>query len=170
MKYILLILLVIISGCKSTSKIVNTDIEHTIEFDNTITVNKGNVDTSLKIDLSTVELHITRYEPVYFQINGKDMVELKPVIYKTVNTNSITEKIESNDTTSTIQTNTGTNTFKDKTNNSKSFTGFDIYKSIISGIFGKLFGGLFKYIWIYGLIFVFIIFTIIKNRLDKNKL
>jgi hypothetical protein len=104
-------------------------------------------------------------------------VELKPVIYKTVNTNSITEKIESIDTTSTIQTNTGTNTFKDKTNNSKSFTGFDIYKSIISGIFGKLFdgfgklfGGLFKYIWIYGLIFVFIIFTIIKNRLDKNKL
>jgi PBP1b-binding outer membrane lipoprotein LpoB len=165
---VLIILFLFIAGCKSSKKAIQYDTYAQTEQKAQVQETLGLVDSSIFIEMSTRETEVIKYEPVYYQKDGKEVVELKPVTYRKINTNKKTEETIKIDTTSTSSELSLNLELSDNTSIKKEFKGYDILGSIISGVTTVLTGP-FKYmLWLIGVIFIIPIYRFIKRKIKNN--
>jgi len=170
MKYfnLSILILLLFTGCKSTNKFIDKDIKETI-IEKEVQEEKKGISASFSLNqLLSTQLEITRFEPIYFRINGRDTVILKEIIYRQIDT-SVTKEDKINiDTTSNIKKTDSSSEFIDNTKIEKEFKGYDILKSIIGG-FATVIMGPFKWIlWLIGLLLIVPIYRFIKRLLTKE--
>lgn len=171
MKYLvtLLLLVILLSSCKSTKRNIKKDIEIRTEERDISTVQRGDINSSTNITTLTDNIEIVRYEPIQFTYRGVDTVVFKPVTVRRITTDTNEKSLTKIDTTRTFTDNTEISEIVDKTETKREFKGFNIFKSLIAGIFGTLFGSIFKYFWIFGLFIGLLIYNFIRKLLKSKE-
>jgi hypothetical protein len=174
MKYriilIIIIILLAITGCKSSKKTVITDINQT-ETVKEINEEKKGISAKISIDnFFSNNLEVTRFEPIYITLNGKDTVILKEVTYKQTNTNIIKEEKTEIDTTSRKNNKDNQSQLIDNSSSESEFEGFDIIKSLVSGVVAVLVGPFKWILWIVAALLIIPIFRFIKRLFTKKEI
>jgi hypothetical protein len=168
MRYLILILILLSFSCKSSKKYIQKDIQtKTEEIEKTSKTN-GTTSSFTAAQLLSSQLKVTRFEPIYVNLNGKDTVIFKEVTY--IQTDIVTNKEESIsiDTTSFIKESLNSSELTDKTLIKKEFEGFDILKSIIGGVTAVITGPFRWILWIVGVLLIIPIYQFIKNKITKK--
>jgi hypothetical protein len=166
-KLFILFLTLSLFGCKSQKKSVVNDITLTTEQKESSSLEKGITLTGTEFIFSSEDLEITRYEPISFQIAGRDTVILKQVVYRQSRNNERRVEQTKVDTTKVKELVINNTEVIDKSTEDKEFKGLDFVKSIVQGIFGSVFGAALKYFWIIG-IFIGLLTINILRRLFKK--
>jgi iron uptake system EfeUOB component EfeO/EfeM len=139
MKNLIFILFILFTiGCKSSKKIIENDIEETVVQKETEVINKGLSSTFSVSQLLSNEFIITRYEPIYIKLGGKDTVILKETVYRQINTRTTEEKKKDSDTTKINKTTELNTQFTDNSKKETEYKGYDFIKSITIGILSVL--------------------------------
>lgn len=167
---IILLFLIFLPGCKSSKSSTVTDITQTETIKESNEVKKG-ISAKISTDQSSSDaFKITRFEPIYLNIGGKDTVILKEVVYEQINTNSIKEETTSLDTTSTKNNIDNQSQFIDNSTSEKEFEGYDIIKSIIGGAVTVITGPFRWILWIVAALLIIPIFRFIKSKINKQQI
>lgn len=169
LKIVLTILVLSTISCKSSSKLIDNDIQQTtIESKDGIRANVSNI----KIDDFNTNSYITeytKYEPIYYKKNGKDTVELRQVTYKKELKSETGKKVEGKDSTVVSEKTNTTNTLVDNSVIETKFEGFDILQSVLGAVV-SFFAGPFKFVlWIVAILLIIPLYRFIKRLLTKNK-
>jgi hypothetical protein len=168
MRYLILILILLSFSCKSSKKYIQKDVQVKTEEIEKISETKGISSSFTAAQLLSSQLKVTRFEPIYVKLNGKDTVIFKETTY--IQTDIVTNKEESLniDTTSFIKESLNSLELTDKTEIKKEFKGFDILKSIIGGIIDVITGPFSWIPWIVGVSLIIPIYQFIKNKITKK--
>lgn len=134
LNFILFFLILSLISCKSSKKSIDNNIVTT----NT-EVKEGIRTTGIKtkfddLNIITDITEFTRYEPVYYIKDGKDIVELKSVTYKKQSKFENIKKQEIFENKSDVDKEIITNEVIDKTKIKKEFEGYNIFNTIITYI------------------------------------
>jgi len=132
--FIIFTILLFTIGCKSSKKIIETDIEETVVQKETEVINKGLSSTFSVSNLLSNEFVISRYEPIYIRLAGKDTVILKETVYRQINTRATEEIKKDLDTTKINKTSDLKSEFTDNSKKEIEYKGYDFIKSITIGI------------------------------------
>ena len=166
---VVLILLIFLLGCKSSKNTTITDVTQTETVKESNEVKKG-ISAKISTDqFSSDAFKITRFEPIYLNIGGKDTVILKEVVYEQINTNITKEENTKIDTTSTQNNKNNQSQFIDNSSKETEFEGYDIIKSIIGGVVYVITGPFRWVLWIVAVLLIIPIFRFIKNKLIRKQ-
>lgn len=158
-----------ILSCKSSEKVIDSDINQSTDISSSMEEYKGVSESISKTIENLKSFQITRFEPVYFRSNGKDTVVLQPVTITKVN--QVKEAVEAVklDTTDLMAVEAVKTDLSDQSTTSRKFEGFDILKSIVAGIVAVLSSPFQWILWILGLLLLIPLYRWIKSRLSKSK-
>lgn len=166
MKYATILLILVLSfGCKNIKRFTKYNIQSNIEFLDNNSSTLGLIENEIKIDLNNTEIEVIKYEPIYYQQNGKDTVVLAQTIYRKSNITKTEQQTSSIDTTQTSTTKGTKIKIQDNS------TVEEEVKSVIGEIAKEFLAPIAKYSWIIGLLLIVpIIFWLRKKYFNiKSK-
>jgi hypothetical protein len=165
---IFLIILLLNTGCKSSKSTSSTYIDESQQQTESFGEKKGISASFNTSQLFSNQLKVTRFKPIYLNIEGKDTVILKEVIYEQTSIAQTEEKSSTVDTTAlTSKSKSNSEVLETKDLNHK-FKGYNIIQSIIGGITTIIIGPFKWILWIVALLLIIPIFRFIKNKLTKK--
>lgn len=166
--FIILILILFATSCKSSKRSVVAAanlVEERVEIK---AETLGKVDTEVKTDLDETEVEVIKYEPVYYKKDGKDTVELKPVTYRRVDTKKLVEEVTKVDTTSTKSEQTESKQENSNRQVESEYKFYDAIGSIVKGVIGGFLAPFAKFAWIIGALLAAPIIVWLKRKLTKS--
>jgi hypothetical protein len=167
-KIILILTILFFTTCKSKEKIVQIDTKDSTSISKNNIEIKGLITKFNEFDLTTNEYEFTKYEPIYYKKNGKDTVELKPVTIKKKKIQENKKEVINIDTTSTKSEVQEMTVSTDNTNTESKYEGFDVIKSIVTGVV-TFFVGPFKLVLVaLGILLLIPLYRLIKRLLTKE--
>jgi len=169
MKNIIWRLLIFLTlGCKSSEKTLNTSFEENQQQTESLEEKKGISVSFNTSQLFSNQLKITRFEPIYLNIEGKDTIILKEVIYEQTSIAQTAEKSSTVDTTALTSKSESNSEVLETKDLNREFKGYNIIQSIIGGITTIIIGPFKWILWIVALLLIIPIFRFIKNKLTKK--
>lgn len=156
-------------SCKSAKKYTKYNTVSEVRALSVVDSIAGDIDTEIKIDVSTVEVEVTKYEPVYFKQNGKDTVVLKQVTYRKVNTVKTEEQTISVDTISTKSSSKVTSQQTEEIVATSQFKGYNIVKDVVSSVVQGFLTPFLKYAWVLGVLLAAPIINWIRRKISQKE-
>jgi trans-2-enoyl-CoA reductase len=161
-------LIFLVLGCKSSEKTLNTSFEENQQQIESLEEKKGISASFNASQLFSNQLKVTRFEPIYLNVGGKDTVILKEVIYEQTSIAQTEEKSSTVDTTALTSKSESNSKVLETKDLNREFKGYNIIQSIIGGITTIIIGPFKWILWIVALLLIIPIFRFIKNKLTKK--